>query len=80
MPTMTNHATHGHCFADLEIAKDPSFEQHLNKYPVIYLDLNKFVGEKEMGVADKVNASLLADISQTYTDVPVKPEDNLFDH
>ena len=26
-------------FADLEIASDPSFEKHLNKYPVIYLDI-----------------------------------------
>ncbi len=25
-------------FADLKIAQDPSFEKHLNKYPVIYLD------------------------------------------
>ena len=30
-------------FADLEIAGDPSFEKHLNKYPVIYLDLTSFV-------------------------------------
>jgi len=30
-------------FADLKIASDKSFEQHLNKYPVIYLDLTNFV-------------------------------------
>ena len=30
-------------FADLEIAKMPSFEQHLNKYRVLYLDLSKLV-------------------------------------
>ena len=30
-------------FADLEIAKDSSFEKHLNKYPVIYLDTSDFV-------------------------------------
>ena len=29
-------------FADLQIAQDPSFEQHLNKYPVIYLDMTAF--------------------------------------
>ena len=28
-------------FSDLEIIKDPSFEEHLNKYPVIYLDLTE---------------------------------------
>ena len=31
-------------FADLKIAGDPSFEEHLNKYPVIYLDLSEFMG------------------------------------
>lgn len=30
-------------FADLAIAGDESFEQHLNKYPVIYLDMSGFV-------------------------------------
>ena len=30
-------------FADLKIANDPSFEKHLNKYPVIYLDMTSFV-------------------------------------
>ena len=29
-------------FADLEIAKDPSFEKYLNKFPVIKLDLTDF--------------------------------------
>ncbi len=31
-----------HLFADLKKASDPSFEKHLNKYPVIYLDLTNF--------------------------------------
>ncbi|MBQ0015786.1 MAG: AAA family ATPase, partial [Bacteroidales bacterium] len=30
-------------FADLVIANHPSFEQHLNKYPTIYLDVTDFV-------------------------------------
>ncbi len=30
-------------FADLQIANDPSFEKHLNKYPVICLDMSYFV-------------------------------------
>ena len=51
-------------FADLQIAQDPSFEQHLNKYPVIYLDMTNFVSEKETGIADKIDAALLADISR----------------
>ena len=30
-------------FDDLKIAKSQTFEQHLNKYPVIYLDMTAFV-------------------------------------
>ena len=40
-------------FADLKIAGDPSFEQHLNKYPVIYLDMTNFVSEKDIKIADR---------------------------
>ena len=32
-------------FHDLNIAKDPSYEPHLNKYPVIYLDASGFTSE-----------------------------------
>ena len=66
-----------HLFADLKIAQDPSFEQHLNKYPVIYLDITNFVSEKETGIADKIDAALLADISRTYSDIPVEPKERL---
>ena len=64
-------------FADLEVAGDPSFEKHLNKYPVIYLDMTNFVSEKEYGIAEKIDADLLADISRAYPDTPVEPKDKL---
>jgi len=64
-------------FADLQIAADPSFEKHLNKYPVIYLDITNFVSQKESGIAEKIDAALLADISRTYADIPVAPEERL---
>ena len=66
-----------HLFADLEIANDPDFERYLNKYPVIYLDMTNFVSEKETGIADKIDAALLADISRAYPDVPVEPKEKL---
>ena len=54
-------------FSDLEIAKDPSFEKHLNKYPVICLDAASFVvsfrdGEvvKEMDAAHDEHTSILS--------------------
>ena len=64
-------------FADLKIAQDPTFEQHLNKYPVIYLDMTNFVSEKDSGIADKIDAALLADISRTYSDIPIEPKERL---
>lgn len=33
-------------FQDLEIARDPSFEEHLNQYPVIYLDVTDFTSRE----------------------------------
>ena len=30
-------------FTDLQIASNPTFEEHLNKYPVIYLDMTTFI-------------------------------------
>ena len=64
-------------FVDLAIASDPTFERHLNKYPVIYLDMTNFVSEKTSGIADKIDAALLADISRAYPDIPVEPKERL---
>ena len=59
-------------FADLEIAKDPTFEEHLNKYPVIYLDLSGFARELQKAkVVERMEKELIADIRATYTNVPV---------
>ena len=33
-------------FADLAIAQDPSFAKHLNKYPVIYLEIRPKIGKR----------------------------------
>ena len=67
-------------FVDLEITKDTSFEKHLNKYPVIYLDMTNFVSENEEGIADKIDAALLADISQAYSDIPIEPKERLISY
>ena len=68
-------------FADLEIANDPSFEEHLNKYPVIFLDLSDFVtrfhDERIVGQMDK---RLKEDIQEAYPEVPVKDDDDLMDY
>ncbi len=67
-----------HLFTDLEIAKDPSFEEHLNKYPVIFLDISDFItrfsGDE---IVNKMDAELREDIHEAYPDVPTKDDDDL---
>ena len=67
-------------FADLQIASAPSFEQHLNKYPVIYLDLSAFTERfKNDSIVDKIKEKLREDILETYPDVKVKEDDDLME-
>ena len=67
-----------HLFADLEIAQDPSFEKHLNKYPVIYLDLTDFTTRfNDDSIMVHVQRELKGDIHEAYPDVPLKDDDDL---
>ena len=67
-------------FTDLEIAKDPSFEEHLNKYPVIYLDLTEFVtrfhDEDIVGILD---TRLKEDVLKAYPGQETVEGDDLMD-
>ena len=68
-------------FQDLEIAKDPSFERHLNKYSVIYLDLTDFITRvRDASIVDRMDAVLLRDLSEDYPDIPVQAGDCLMDY
>ena len=68
-------------FEDLKIAKDPSFEKHLNKYPVILLDLTTFIADRyNDDIVDKMDEALLDNVATTYPDTPVRPGDHLMDY
>ena len=65
-------------FEDLEIASDATFEQHLNKYPVIYLDMTAFVTRfHDEGIITQIENELKADILKVYPTVAVEPKDDL---
>ena len=65
-------------FADLKIAQDPHFEEHLNKYPVIYLDLSDFVTEiKNATIVKVMQQTIKADIHNEYPDIPMEAEESL---
>jgi hypothetical protein len=78
-----DHSCDSHSlFADLQIASDPQFEQHLNKYAAIYLDMTDFVSQYrgDVSIVEKIDAALIDDLSEAYPDVPVKQGDCLMDY
>lgn len=67
-------------FADLKIAKDPSYEEHRNKYPVIYLDASGFTSEltsDRQRVVHEMNDALSKELRRAYPDVPFEEGDTL---
>ena len=65
-------------FADLAIASDPTFEQHLNKYAAIYLDMTSFVTRyHDEHIVAHIESELKQDILEAYPDVKVKESDDL---
>ncbi len=69
-----------HLFDGLEAEKDPSFEEHLNKYPVIYLDMTEFVTRyHDDDIVGTIDAALKADVHETYPDIEVRDNDDLMD-
>ena len=65
-------------FADLAIAADPTFEQHLNKYPAIYLDMTSFVTRyHDEQIVAHIENELKKDILKAYPDVKADESDDL---
>ena len=68
-------------FADLKIAQDASFEKHLNKYPVIFLDLSDFVTRfKDERIIKQMDERIKEDVHEAYPDVPQRDGDDLMDY
>ena len=53
-------------FDDLEISKSESFAKHLNKYPTIYIDCNKFSELDEQSVVDEAQKTVIKDLKNSY--------------
>ena len=57
-------------FSDLKISKDPSFEEQINKYTVIKLDLNGAATDKgDMTIAQYYNQCVVSELMKEYPDV-----------
>lgn len=69
-------------FEDLEIAKDPSFEKHLNKYPVIYLDVTDFTTRgnlKAFDIVPTLQKKVMSEVLSAYPDIQREDDDDLMD-
>ena len=66
-------------FEGLQIANHPTFAQHLNKYPVIYLDMTGFTTRfhGDSNLVAKVQEELIAEMRGLYPQVEVKETDDL---
>lgn len=55
-------------FEGLEISKEVSFEKHLNKYDVIYLDITWFISqaEKVENVISDIQLNVICELRETY--------------
>jgi hypothetical protein len=67
-------------FSGLQIAADPQFEQHLNKYPVIFLDMTDFVSaDSTTDIAARIDYVLKKNLTEAYPDVQLHDNDDLMD-
>ena len=66
-------------FRDLKIAKCPSFPQHLNKYPVLYVDMTNFITRyRNSGdMVQHVQSDILAELKEAYPNVKYGTNDDL---
>ena len=67
-------------FADLEASKEPSFEKHLNQYPVIYVDMTSFVTRFKDDIIEQIDRRVKDDIHEAYPDVAIMSGDDLMDY
>ena len=76
-----DHSCDSHSlFSDLEIAHHQSYEEHLNKYPVIYLDISDFVTRyKDDDIMVNMEKKVKEDILKAYSGLETSDDDDLMD-
>ena len=60
-------------FSDLKISKDPSYEENINKYSVIQLDMNDVVTNKgSLSVSEYINRVVVAELRDEYQNIDLE--------
>lgn len=68
-------------FQGLAISRNESFEKHLNRYPVLYLDMTDFVTKygRDEHIVAHIKRDICEELLSLYKDVRMKPNDDLMD-
>ena len=68
-------------FERFQVAGDPTFEQHLNKYPSIIIDMTTFTTKFKgrVDIVDLIQKIVIKDISKAYPDIEIEEYDDLMD-
>ena len=68
-------------FRGLEIERHPTFEKHLNKYPVIYVDMTNFVTDygHDNRIVEYFQADVIRSVTAAYPDVELSDSERLMD-
>ena len=68
-------------FKGLEIENHPSFEKHLNKYSVIYVDMTDFITVygRDENIVEQIQSILIKDIKKAYPQIEFEDSSNLMD-
>ena len=56
-------------FEGLEITKSPDYKKHLNKYPTIYIDWNRFAAYKMETIITEAQKYIVKDLKKSYPDL-----------
>ena len=66
-------------FAGLQIEQDASFEKHLNKYPVIYIDMTSFITrfKGHDDIVSHIDSEVRTEIQTAFPNVPAAEGDDL---
>lgn len=66
-------------FRGLEIEQDPSFETHLNRYNVLYLDVTDFTTQPEYRghIVESINTAIIKEVKAAFPAIEYDPEADL---
>lgn len=68
-------------FENFEIAKDPTYKEHLNRYPVLYIDITDFTTRSNNTdeIISNLQHKVIEDIKKDYPDIAYPADSDLMD-